>query len=134
MWIVFLLATLNPFVYCYFGKSATESFLQMADSLYEANWIERSVVVQKYFLLAITNAQRPLFYHGYGIAVLNLDTFTKVSIIMENECERWIDWICICILQMLNKVFSYYMMFKAITTNWMGINCFNWQVEWWRNQ
>lgn len=115
MWVVFSVAALNPCVYCYFGKSATESFLKMADSLYEANWIERPVSLQKYFVLAIQNAQRPLFYHGYGIAVLDLDTLANVSKVIWDEQDRWTDWISF--LQMLKTVLSYYMMFKTITTD-----------------
>lgn len=67
------------FLYCFFGKLASESFEQMADCLYECNWYGLPVGLQKYFILMIGNAQRPLYYHGFGIAVLNLKTFSKVS-------------------------------------------------------
>lgn len=67
------------FVYCYFGKLATESFLNMSDGLYQSNWFKLPVNLQKYFVPMIQNTQRPLYYHGFGIAVLNLETFTKVK-------------------------------------------------------
>lgn len=53
----------------------------MADCLYEANWQELPPELQKNFILMIQNAQRPCFYHGFGMAILNLETFTKVSLI-----------------------------------------------------
>lgn len=68
----------NLFVYCFFGKLASESYTNMADSLYEANWREISIDLQKYMIIMIGNAQRPLYYHGFGIAVLNLETFCRV--------------------------------------------------------
>lgn len=47
------------FMYCYFGKIASESSLEIANFM-------------------ITNAQAQLYYHGFGVAFLNLETFTKV--------------------------------------------------------
>lgn len=67
----------NMFVYCFFGRLATESYAKMANSIYEANWPNLPVNLQKYFILMIGNAQRSIFYHGF-FATLNLETFTKV--------------------------------------------------------
>lgn len=92
--IAVTVSSLNLFIYCYAGKMATDSFAKMAVCLYDANWFELSTELQKYFVLAIANAQRPMMYHGFGIAILNLDTFTN----------------------MLKTVLTYYMMFKTVTT------------------
>lgn len=70
---------LTLFAYCYFGKLATQSFEDMADAFYESNWQNLPINLQKYMILMIANAQKPLYYHGYGLAVLNLETFTAVS-------------------------------------------------------
>lgn len=67
------------FVYCFFGKLATESFEKMAYCLYESNWYGLSVDLQKNFILMIENAQIPIFYHGFEMLVLNLETFTQVN-------------------------------------------------------
>lgn len=67
------------YLFCYFGKLATESFSKMTDSLYEGNWQELSVDVQKYFILMIGNAQTLIFYSGFDIVVLNLGNFTSVN-------------------------------------------------------
>lgn len=58
---------------------ATESFEKMADSLFESNWGDLPVDLQKFYILMIGNAQKPMFYHGFKVAVLNLETFMKVS-------------------------------------------------------
>lgn len=58
---------------------ATESFGQMTECLFGYSWYELPVDLQKYFVLMIANAQQPMFYNGFKIAVLNLETFTKVS-------------------------------------------------------
>lgn len=52
----------------------------MADCLYDTNWQMFSIKLQKYVVIMIGNAQKPLYYHGFGVAVLNLVTFTKVSL------------------------------------------------------
>lgn len=58
---------------------ATKSFEKMADSLYDCMWYGLDEKLQKYILIMITNAQKPIYYHGFGVAVLVLETFTKVS-------------------------------------------------------
>lgn len=72
-------ATLSLFVYCFFGKLATTSFEEMANCTYESNWQQLRVDLQTYLILMIGNMQRPIYYHGFGVAVLNLETFCKVT-------------------------------------------------------
>lgn len=68
------------FLLCFFGKIATKSFEEMADILYESNWQHLSPDLQKYFVFMIANAQQPLYYGGYGVTILDLQTFVRVSI------------------------------------------------------
>lgn len=58
---------------------STESYEKMAESLYDVNWQDLPVDLQKYFFIMIMNMQRPLFYHGFGFYVLKLETFVAVS-------------------------------------------------------
>lgn len=74
----------NLFVYCLFGKIATESFENMADCLFETDWPDMSNELQKYLILLIANMQKSLFYHGFEVATLELETFTKVSTSNQN--------------------------------------------------
>lgn len=70
----------NLFLWCFFGKVANESFGEMANCLYECNWQDFPIELQKYIIMMIANCQRPLYYHGSRIAILNLETFLKVRI------------------------------------------------------
>lgn len=79
---ILLLATLtgasNLFIYCFFGKLATDCYEKMNKCLFESNWQALSIDLQKYFILMIGNTQKPLYY-GFNIATLNLETFCAVS-------------------------------------------------------
>lgn len=78
---------MNVFVYCYFGKCATESFRKMVDCIYESKWHELPIKLQKSLMLMIQNSQKPLYYHGFGFFVLNLENFTDVSLKFENYTD-----------------------------------------------
>lgn len=66
---------------CYFGKLATESFEEMSDCVYhDINWSGASFEIQKIIAMMIANLQRPLYYHGFHIVHLNLNTFLSVSL------------------------------------------------------
>lgn len=69
----------NPFLYCYFGQLATESYTNIGHRLFESNWHQLPVNLQKYIFLMIQNIQRPLRYNGFGVIVLDLQTFIGVS-------------------------------------------------------
>lgn len=67
------------YLYCFFGKIATDSYYEMGDRLFESNWPDLPNDLQKYFIHMINNAQKPHFYHGFNLLVLDLGTFTDVS-------------------------------------------------------
>lgn len=67
------------FLYCFFGKLSTDSFMKMCQCLFESNWFNIQVDLQKYFILMIAEAQKPLFYQGFHMATLNLETFAAVN-------------------------------------------------------
>lgn len=68
------------FIYCFFGRNATDSFEKMALDLFHADWPTLPHNIQKYFLFMVMNAQRPHYYHGYNMTMLNLETFGKVCV------------------------------------------------------
>lgn len=103
------------FLYCFFGKLATDSYLRMGDLVYESNWQDIPVELQKYLILMIVNMQKPLKYHGFGIAVLDLITFTSVR---QTICHsEKLVLILISILQFIRANFTFYMMFKTLITD-----------------
>ena len=73
-----LTAIFNLFLYCYFGKMATESYEKIPNCFYECNWFDLPPKLQKYFVIMIGNAQRPMYYNGFGIFKMNLETFNKI--------------------------------------------------------
>lgn len=75
------------FPYCYFGKVATDSFVQMSDYVYEMNWPHLPAKLQKYLILMIANMQNPIYYHALYVCLLDLNTYIRVSII---NCNQWI--------------------------------------------
>lgn len=81
--------------FCYFGKLVTEDYQQMANCVYESNWINLPIEQQKHLVLIIQNAQQPILYLGLGIAVLELETFCKVTIETESEKESIILFNCL---------------------------------------
>lgn len=69
----------NLFLYCYFGMLATQSYEEMSDYLYfDSYWFALPSKLQKYPIIMITNMQKPLYYHGFEVAPLNLRTFILV--------------------------------------------------------
>lgn len=84
-----LLATwagISPlFVYCYFGKQATSSYEQMGNCLYNLNWIDLPIKLQKNLIVMIANMQKPIHYHGFKFAILDLKTFIQVRISNEED-------------------------------------------------
>lgn len=79
--ISLLIGISNLFVYCYYGKMATDSFCSMSDSLYEANWHDMPMELQRYIILMIANSQKAIHYHGFRMASLDLVTFSKVRFV-----------------------------------------------------
>lgn len=68
----------NLFFYCYFGQLATVSYTKIADCLFESELYNQSTDYQKNLVLMIRIAQKATYYHGFGVAYLNLDTFGRV--------------------------------------------------------
>lgn len=65
------------FIFCYFGKMATDAFFSFGDYAYETKWYTIPIKNQIYFRLIIQIAQQPLCYKGLGI-VLDLQTYSAV--------------------------------------------------------
>ena len=59
---------------------ATESFEKMSDCVFDMDWYELPIGLQKYYVLMIEIIQKPHYYHGFRVIYLNLETFTRVSI------------------------------------------------------
>lgn len=109
---------INLSVYCFFGKLATESFKKMSNRLYECDWIQFPIDVKKTILLTIMNTQQPIYYHGFGLAFLNLETFGKVKTVFF-KIQTIIDTYIyknikpFILFQLIRKVYNYYTILKS---------------------
>lgn len=121
----------NLFMFCLFGKLATDSYAKMSQCLYESNWLALPLDLRKFFILMIQNSQRSIFYHGFGFIILDLETFSRASVFLVNffffqlqiytfvfvDTIYKISLIFVSIdFQFIKMVFTYYMVFKTITT------------------
>lgn len=71
--------------YCFLGVLATSSFEKMGDSLYESNWMDFPVEMQKHLIVMIAYMQKPIYYHGFGILNVDLVTFVHVRAVLEQN-------------------------------------------------
>lgn len=79
MCLAIVTSTLNSFLYCSFGKSASDNIASFSDQLYNADWPGIPNNSQKSLILMIMNTQQAPAYHGFEMVTLNLETFTKVT-------------------------------------------------------
>lgn len=78
---VCLIGLFEVFTYCLYGDKTTSNYEGLAEDLYEKNWYELPNQIKKYFLIMIMSAQKPVYYHGMHLTVLELTVFTKVFFI-----------------------------------------------------
>lgn len=65
-------------LYCYYGKLATDSYEKTPSLVFEMDWYKQSYKVQQYLILMIANMQKPIYYHGFEVVKLDLETFVTV--------------------------------------------------------
>ena len=110
------------FSYCYFGMLATESFEKISDCIYlEMNWQGLSLNLKKYCILMIGNMQWPLYYHGFNVITLDLNTFIRVSVIyaFRSRAKLGVNqqlFSAIVRPQLMRSIVSYYFMFKTVAS------------------
>lgn len=71
--------------YCFLGVLASTSFEDMADALYESDWIEFPVSMQTDLIIMIAHMQKPIYYSGFGIVEVDLITFVTVRLILKAD-------------------------------------------------
>lgn len=59
---------------------SSDCLAEIADLFYSFEWYNQNIKIQKCVVMLIANAQRPRHFHGFGVILLTLDTFTNVSI------------------------------------------------------
>lgn len=69
-----------PAFICAFASYATDQIISTADVVYNSNWREYPLDLQKYFILIIARAQHPFFFNGLTLVHCTLEVFGKVGI------------------------------------------------------
>lgn len=72
------------YLLCHSGDKVTDHFNTLNDSYYEVLWYRLPVKQQKYFILLILNAQKPIYLEGFSIQNTR-ETFKKVISIISME-------------------------------------------------
>lgn len=106
-----LVSGANLYCYCHWGNRTTSDYTKITRILFEWNWNEQPVELQKFIKIMIGNAQRPHFYHGSRLFHLNLETYLKVrtsffnvGYIFEKYLKIIGNSIIFCIFQLLKTV------------------------------
>lgn len=81
LFIALSTSSLSLLLFCFFGEIATESYEKMSKSLFESDWQNMPIGLQKYVMLMIGNSQIPLCYHAFHVVTLDLETFSKVGLV-----------------------------------------------------
>lgn len=80
---IFIMAALTSgvilLIYCYVAHKSSECFLKLATILYNSNWTQMPIDLQKLIIIMIIEAQKPILYGAYAFVNLNLETFIKVN-------------------------------------------------------
>lgn len=126
LWAV-LLSLSILFLYCYFGKVATDSYGKMADCLYEINWYEHPIELQKCLIIMITNAQKPLQYRGLS-ATLDLETFCEVSCLKLAKVQKDVIYFKPFISFSLVYSIGLYLLHDFWNSDFRRMSTVNWEI------
>lgn len=108
------------YAYCYVGKHSTDYYLAYADYLYESNWMYLPLELRCSFPFMIAHAQQPLRYHGFHVAILDFDLFTKVQqfpfTFFSCNCFRF--WFLFCFLISADDKNRFQLLFNVQNIRW----------------
>lgn len=67
-----------PFLFCYFANLTTDHVSAISNAVYDLNWFDYPVKIQKYFILIFVRSQKPIEFTGLKIIPCSLGMFGKV--------------------------------------------------------
>lgn len=97
------------YLYCYCGQVSTDSYTSIADRLYNSEWVSAPIKLRRMYVLMIAHAQKRMYYRGYGVVDLNLETYLRVSIF---ALTKMVDKGYGLMLQLVKSIVGYVLMFK----------------------
>lgn len=69
----------NIFVFCFIADRTTSSLATVGDMAYQSMWYKYRVRQQKYIILIIRRAEKPVNFYGLKMVDCNLKRFSTVS-------------------------------------------------------
>lgn len=87
--VLLVFVSLFPFfVFCHFGGNLTYQFENVGDNLYQLEWYEYPMEVQKRLPIIIASTQKSIYMRGYGDTRSTYSVFKKVIFIKFIEIDR----------------------------------------------
>lgn len=68
-----------PSLYCYHATKVTARVSLMGDTIYDLDWFEYPIKLQKLIVLTIARSQKPGKFSGLDLIDCTLEALTKVS-------------------------------------------------------
>ncbi|XP_043465778.1 odorant receptor 9a-like [Leptopilina heterotoma] len=68
----------QTFLYCYYGEKIIEKSMEVADSIYEINWINLKNTTKRDLIVMMLKAAKPIQLAGASIMVMSIKTFIKI--------------------------------------------------------
>lgn len=69
-----------PYLYCYYATFACDRVASIGDTVYNSNWYNQSVEMQRRNILIIAYSQQPVHFTGFNLFPCTLEIFGHVSI------------------------------------------------------
>lgn len=79
--LVLFCGLLWPYLFCYFANLTTDRVLAIGDDVYNLNWLEYPVQMQKCLILIIARSHEPIQFTGLQMIECSMEMFGKVSYI-----------------------------------------------------
>lgn len=81
--------------YCYYADFATDQVSEIGngDTVYNSNWYEYPIGLQKYMILMIARSQEPVHFTGFNMFYCSLELFSNVKHLIDNtnnfkQCKK----------------------------------------------
>lgn len=89
-----------PYLFCYFANFALDRMANIRHSVYNLNWLDFPIDLQKYCIVIIAQSQRNVWFHGLKLIACSLPNFGKVylKIIIDRSTHSafWCSPLCGC--------------------------------------
>lgn len=80
--VVLVLVSMIPFfLFCHFGGNITSRFEDIGDAIYQLEWYELPLDMQRDLKLIIVLSQKRIFMRGYGDIRTTHSVFNKVRLL-----------------------------------------------------